>query len=295
MKKSRVLFFVLFVFVLFTNVLTYASNELPDFELPNIESQNPPSLSQSYEKMLKELQSEGLDHYKFGIDKKDLIEPEVEEPAGTGKKAVEKFEERFGDMKGDPSRELDKKSTIPDDSFFNKVRDFETKNKKDVSDISRTKEDAMSKRMKIELDKNELWDMDKELKKANDNLKSTSGFLSGTPKPDAWDSVKKQSNVEKKPSAPKSTAHKVESNPIKRVWDTIKDVGGKAIDYVKDLGGKIVDRVKNFFGSNKKVDDATKEMKQNIKESGRPSDSDLKNYKEKLKEETKSKLPFFKK
>ena len=276
-KKFGAIIVMLCLTILFSEVLVFAS-ELPDFKLPEMEPLDTPELSKDYNKMLEELEKEGLDNYKYGVDKEDLIAPDVEAPEGTGKKAFEKFKERYGDMWNDPNRQLDRSSTIPDDEFFKAVRDFGKANEQNFGNISKADREAMSNLLKGKLDTSFLRDMKLEKERASKKLLNTKGYLAGTKKPAGWDSVKQQSYVVKKPSLPADQVKRSKSilnkSMMELVWDSIK----------RSVG----DTVSNIKGTY----DDLKKIEQILNNKNALSDNDLLKNRGSIKNYSKSLLPF---
>lgn len=303
-SKTGLLIVLFCISMLISETLVYAKNELPDFKLPDLDPLETPKLFKDYDEMIKELQEEGLDKYKFGENKENLEYPEVELPEGTGKKAFEKFKEKYGDMWNDPERQLDKSSIIPDEEFFDAVRDFGKANEKNFNGISQADREVMAGLLKKKLNTNFLWDMKKEKEKMSKKLIDTKGYLEGVKKPANWDSIKKQSYAVKKPSLPANQVQRanrilnlniqdIANHTFTQFKKTLDDLG--VTNFINKLGEFVNDPIGNFKkwigeGGSEELKGKEQEIKSKKQNNESLSDKDLREYKEKLKNETKQRI-----
>ncbi|NLZ54471.1 MAG: hypothetical protein GX892_15265 [Thermoanaerobacteraceae bacterium] len=298
-KKVGIFAIISCLAILSLNITAFAEDKLPDFklpdfELPELEPQELPEPSDDFDRMIEELQKEGLDNYKYGENKENLEYPDVETPEGTGKKAFEKFKERYGDMWNDPERQLDRSSIIPDDEFFNAVRDFGKTSEREFGKISNADKKVMSNLLKKKLDTGFLRDMKKEKEKASKRLIKTQGHLAGLKKPAGWDSVKQQSYVVKKPSLPKNQVQRANSIMNKSMLSLLAGSVGETLEIIaKTVGGSFAntaDKIKDAFS---KVTKNENEFLSRIKK-GDLGDFDglLRDYYDSLVDYTNEGLPF---
>lgn len=180
---------VIIVLIISLIPISAFANKLPDFELPDQEPLETPSLSKDYNKAVDTLREQGFGSFEHGKDGKIPL-PEASGNENKEKTGNQKFEEEHGNMKNSPDRQLKKESIIPKDEYFDEVRDSHEKKKEGFYKIRDINNKQMSELMKKKLDKSFLYDLEA-IKKIFDSRfltdKQLKGFLAATPKPGGWD------------------------------------------------------------------------------------------------------------
>ncbi|NLZ54470.1 MAG: hypothetical protein GX892_15260 [Thermoanaerobacteraceae bacterium] len=203
---SVILIIVMVLSIIPKNV--FANNQgLPDLRLPEMEPLEVPELSKDFNEIVKQLQEQGFGKFENEPNKK------VKMPSTNDSKikemqnrdAIDKFKEEHGDMKNDPSRQLDKSSNIPEDKHFESVYEFGKENKEKFERIRDANRAEMGELFNKKLDKSFLWDLENIKKSYNKKISSgqLSAYLAGTPKQAGWDEVKRISFIVPKLQPPK--------------------------------------------------------------------------------------------
>lgn len=203
------------------------AQELPRFRNPNLPPLEVPQLSKTYEEMKAELEKQGL-----GVRRYDPTQPipmpDVEAPEGTGKDAMQKFYERFGDMWNDPMRQLDTESRMPDESFFTR---HNLGLEQAFKDAKNRDAEALKEAMAETLDMSILWDLDKvkaDMTKFDDA--ELQAYLDGAEKPADYEKYKEiieeRLNRRNSPSAlglPGQTQDEPQSPEMQTAWERVSE------------------------------------------------------------------------
>lgn len=254
--------------------------DLPEFELPELDELEIPEMSLDYEKMLKDLQKQGLGQYKFDDDDFKLDLSDID------KDVIQKFKKEFGDKWESIGKAMKTNSVLPD-NFKDFVKRFGKESKAILESLKEKDNKKFASLMENQLDASKLfYDFDK--------IKSEFKWDSVSPKvmkPEGWDELAKAAKHVKMPDNWMTDVPKPEGYGEKDILEAAKEFlldkipGSGLFGRIKDSligGGKWL---ANYKEAKQKVNVYAKHLEEKIKNGEKLTDEDLKKAKELAEQE----------
>lgn len=234
-------------------------------------------LLNEYSKILKEFEEYRQEKFLNGYFEQSLSLPEVKIPDNMGKQATEKFKEAYKELEQKTNGEDIKNVSNPflsesDEVDFQKfLKKFKVQKMKEFNDIKLGDDISIKDLLKNELDMSTLWNLDS-LKKTMQISGNISKFLSNTPKPEGWETVRNKVSAPSMSSwlnnGPTAEGYGESTSIVDTVINSLPSELGslkeKFSDGIKNIKDKIDDIWENKINLKEKWENFKSEVKSKI-------------------------------